>query len=962
MPAIIAEPVAKVFFMFRAVMIIALLLIASCATNVAGPANVEIIKSPNDDRDYRYLELPNRLKVVLIADASSDKAAAALTVFRGSLHDPAEHPGLAHFLEHMLFIGTARYPDVDGYQHFLTANGGTSNAYTAPDHTNYFFDVAPPQFPEALDRFANFFISPLFTAEYVDREKNAVHSEYQLQLKDDGWRGMTAGKLMMNQSHPLAAFSIGSLSTLGGDVRSALLEFFASEYSADQMALVVIAPESLDMLETLVTERFSAIPDHNLGRDDTQAQVFAEDDLPVRLDVKPIQEMRSVTYSFPVPALRPHYRAKPEFYIANLLGHEGQGSLYATLKSLGWATGLSATSGDLDTDESNFDVSISLTEEGAKHIDQISAYLFAYLDLMRREEPAQWRQQELVKLGELGFRFLEKGGALRTVYGLAPALMNYPAEEILRYRFRYDEFKPDLIRSYMDRLRPDNVAVQVTLPEASTNAREPWFGVDYSLTRGPIKVATLPSSAFAGLSLPEANPFLPENLELVTTGPQPAQIVNDAAVNYWMHADGEFGVPKANLRFNLNVDGGLTTPEDQAAARLFANLVADAMNQWAYATLLAGMNAQIGTRPLGFRFDITGYNDKQLVLVERVLETFATMTIDATRFAIIKRDLIQSLDNRDKERPYLQTMAAVGQAVHGTEWPEAEISRAVAAITPERLDQWRKEHLATVGFFGLAHGNVTDAKALGVLTAVRKHFQLGKIDSELPGPVQIRRPQSIEMPIEHSDASVVVFLQEPDRTWRSKAVTQLAAQLIQQGFFTSLRTEQQLGYVVGLGARAIDRQPGILLTVQSPVASPDQIFKAMQVYLDSQPAVLAAMSDEEFNAKRQGLLVKLLEADKNLAQRTERYWNDLDEEITTFDGNRQLAAAVESLTREDLRVYISDLSRRLKEQSIVAFSRGAFAPLARHGERSPSISEFKRRQTQTGTAAANVSVRRHNAE
>jgi insulysin len=929
--------------MLRAVTIISLLLIASCATRVAGPVPVEIIKSPNDDREYRYLELPNQLKIVLVSDPTSDKAAAALTVFRGSLHDPKEHPGLAHFLEHMLFIGTAKYPDVDGYQHFLTANGGSSNAYTASDHTNYFFDVAPPQFPEALDRFADFFISPLFTAEYVDREKNAVHSEYQLQIKDDAWRGMTAGKLMMNPAHPLAAFNIGSLETLDGDVRTALLKFFADHYSADQMALVVLAPDSLDVLQTLVTERFSPIPNHNLGRDDTPVQVFTQDNLPVRLDVKPIQELRSVTYSFPVPALRPHYRAKPEFYIANLLGHEGKGSLYATLKALGWATGLSSTSGDLDTDESNFEVSVSLTEEGAKHIDEITSYLFAYIDLIRKEEPLEWRQKELVLLGDLGFRFMEKGGALRTVYALAPALMNYPAEEILRYRYRYDEFKPELIRNFMDRLRPDNVAVQVTLPNVVTNARERWFGVDYALTRGPIRMATLPAAALADLSLPEANPFLPEDLALVKSEPSARHIINDGTVDYWLHTDGEFGIPKANLRFNLNVDGGLVTAEDQAAARLFANLVADATNQWAYATLLAGMNAQIGSRPLGFRFDITGYNDKQLVLVERVLETFATMPIDPARFAIIKRDLIQSLDNSNKERPYLQTMEAVGQAVHGTEWPEVEISRAVAAITPARLDAWRKAHLAKVGFFGLAHGNVTEDDARGVLKAVGKYFKLSATDTELPGPVQIHKPQSIELPIEHGDASLVAFLQEPDRTLRSKALAQLSAQLIQQGFFTSLRTEQQLGYVVGMGARAIDRQPGLLLTVQSPVASPDQILKAMQDYLDAQPAVLTSMSDEEFNAKRQGLLVKLLEADKNLGQRTERYWTDLDDDITTFDGNRQLAAAVEALTREEVQVYVSDLPRRLKAQSIIAFSRGAFAPLAKHGERSPSVTVFKQR-------------------
>ena len=608
--------------MFRVVLILAFLAVTSCATQTPGPVpesvSSTIIKSPNDAREYRYLELPNRLKVVLISDPASDKAAAALTVFRGSLHDPAEFPGLAHFLEHMLFIGTSKYPEVDGYQHFLTAHGGTSNAYTAGDHTNYFFDVAAPQFGEALDRFAQFFISPLFTAEYVSREKNAVHSEYQLQIKDDGWRGMMASKLAMNPGHPLAGFNIGSLETLKGDVRSGLLDFFQTQYSADQMALVVLAPESLDTVQRLVEERFALIPDRNLGRSDTTARVFTDDLLPARLDVKPIQELRSVTYTFPIPALRPHYRAKPEFYIANLLGHEGQGSLYATLKSLGWATGLAATSGDLDTDESNFDISISLTEAGASHIDEITAYLFAYIDLIRQETPSTWRQNELVKLGDLGFRFMEKGNAMRTVYALAPALMNYPAADIIRYPYLYTEFDPDLIRTFVDHLRIDNVLMQVTLPDVQTRDRERWFGVEYSLRQGPIDVASLPATTFASLSLPEPNPFLPENLELVTAESAPRELIKDESVDYWLHADTEFGVPKANLRFNLNVDGGLVTPEDQAAARLYADLIADATNQWAYATLLAGMNARIGTRPLGFRFDISGYSDKQLALLAKV--------------------------------------------------------------------------------------------------------------------------------------------------------------------------------------------------------------------------------------------------------------------------------------------------------------------------------------------------------
>lgn len=943
-----------------------LLILAACAAprsvdpDTATATETAIIKSPNDDRDYRYLELPNRLKVVLITDTSSDKAAAALTVFRGSNHDPEQHAGLAHFLEHMLFIGTQKYPEVDGYQQFLTAHGGTSNAYTAPDHTNYFFDVAPEQYPEALDRFAQFFIAPLLSAEYVDREKNAVHSEYQMQTKDDGWRGMTASKLLMNPEHPLSRFSIGSLDTLSGDVRGALVDFYRSHYSADQMSLVVLAPEPLDDLEKLVRERFAAIPNHDLGDQQPTQKIFAAGGLPVRLDVRPVQERREISYTFPVPAVRSHYESKPEFYIANLLGHEGKGSLFATLKSFGWVTALAATTGDVDDDEAQFDVTVALTEEGAKHIDEITAWLFAYIDLIRKEGPQAWRQHELVLLGELGFRFMEKGTALRTVYALAPVLMHYPPQELLRNRYIYKAFDPELINSYLGFLRPDNVALQVTLPEAATTDQEPWFGVEYRKMPGPIPMPALPADQLATLSLPEANPFLPEDLALRSGEPTPRLLQNDGEAQYWLHTDTSFGVPKANLRFTLRLDGGITTPEDQAAARLYADLVADATNQWAYATLLAGMNANVGVRPAGFRFDITGYSDKQLELATRVLDTFRKLDIDPERFEVLKTDLERTLENSIQERPYLQSMAAVGQAIHGSEWPELSVAKALRTITPASLLAWRERRLSRVSFLGLAHGNVDEADARALLAAVKARFTLAAVDTELDGPAQLRASAHIELPIEHTDASLVAFIQQPDDSLASRAIAQLAAHVVQQGFFTSLRTEQQLGYAVGMAARSIDKQPGLLFMVQSPSAAPTKIFEAIRSYLESAPATIEAMSDETFDRQREGLLVTLLEADKNLAERTERYWSDIDDGITTFDGDHQLAEVVKSLTRADVVRWLRTLPDRLEEESLVVHSRGRFEPLAGHGRKVRSVEEFKTR-FRTGTAASSGAAPRHTA-
>lgn len=59
----------------------------------------------------------------------------------GSWHEPEEYPGLAHFLEHMLFLGSDKYPLMGHFDDLLAESGGMSNAYTDDLNTNYFFEI-----------------------------------------------------------------------------------------------------------------------------------------------------------------------------------------------------------------------------------------------------------------------------------------------------------------------------------------------------------------------------------------------------------------------------------------------------------------------------------------------------------------------------------------------------------------------------------------------------------------------------------------------------------------------------------------------------------------------------------------------------------------------------------------------------------------------------------------------------
>ena len=130
-----------------------------------------------------------------------------------------EYQGLAHFLEHMLFMGTTKYPQENEYSEFICDNGGCDNAFTAGTDTNYHFEnkhfeVSNEAFTEALDRFAQFYVCPLLSESATEREMKAVDSEYNMSLQSDLWRKENLIWNLAYKESKLNRFDCGNLETL----------------------------------------------------------------------------------------------------------------------------------------------------------------------------------------------------------------------------------------------------------------------------------------------------------------------------------------------------------------------------------------------------------------------------------------------------------------------------------------------------------------------------------------------------------------------------------------------------------------------------------------------------------------------------------------------------------------------------------------------------------------------------
>lgn len=211
----------------------------------------EIVKNKADDNIYKYVVLPNNLKFLLISDLNADKSGCSLSVGIGSFDEKIN--GLAHFLEHLLFMGTEKYPEENAYMDFLNLNNGSSNAYTTDECTVYYFDISNNYIDKGLDMFAQFFISPLFNKDSVDREMSAVNSEFLSNVENENSRMHRILQLCCNKDTRESNFNIGNFETLNiENIRDHVINLYETKYSADKMIGVLYSNKSIEEMEKMI--------------------------------------------------------------------------------------------------------------------------------------------------------------------------------------------------------------------------------------------------------------------------------------------------------------------------------------------------------------------------------------------------------------------------------------------------------------------------------------------------------------------------------------------------------------------------------------------------------------------------------------------------------------------------------------------------------------------------------------
>lgn len=885
------------------------------------------VVAPTDKAEFRHLILDNGLRVILVSDPKFNKSAAALVVATGQIDDPFDMVGLAHFTEHMLFLGTEKYPDVASYGAFISSNGGYNNAYTATDITNYQFEIRHEAFPEALDRLAQFFIAPLINADYTAREVNAVNNEAMRHVQNDARRILNVRREIYNPAAGESKFSTGNLKTLAKADAAAVRAFYESHYSADRMALALTGTASLDELEKLVREIFSAIPKRDLPAV-VREPIFLPHKAALRLaTIEPVKDIRQLGLEFVLPATRPDFANKSDALLTNLLNYPGKGGLIQHLKDAGLATAVGAGIWERTPNYGSMFITVDLTPAGEAAHQKVLETIFSYIHHLQSAPFPTDFYHDQARIAALKETYEDRGEGAPLATELANQALFYPLEVAERAPFVWGQPDEAAYRKLLGALTPDNLLVTLAAKGVPTDKTEEIYGTQYAYTEttGEAYDALLNPPVIADFALPEANPFLPTTTELVAE--RPLQLIDSNTLSLYYAADVEFQRPQTTLIFRFVPRRSAASLEGDLLLRFYQTCLEDALEPAAGDAALAGVNYSLSLGLEGFKLTVSGFGDSPVRFAQYVADQLLKFDVTPERFAALQEKIVRSLRSYEQTEAYQLARGRATAVLKEFDYlPDQHLARA-PDVTWDETRKFARLFFAMGKLETLVHGHITPEAAEQAVRdfSGKLHFKPVNEDNLLR-----RRHLVLEAgqtiidtgSIAGANSALWELCLLPDDTPELRAAAKVLGNFVNEPFYTELRTNQQLGYIVGSGDSSSLHQYLQLFVIQSSVYAPDELRARAEAFLATVPEQWAATTDEQFATLIAGVRSELAEKPKSIAEKAALLFTLGYDYDADWERRSETLAALDTLTKDDVARLLQTVIDPTEARRIIVLLSG----------------------------------------
>ncbi|TDF39884.1 peptidase M16 [Alteromonadaceae bacterium M269] len=906
-----------------------------------------VIVSSYDKRRYFPSRLDSGLEVLLVEDDSINKSAVSLTVASGHFHDPDNCHGLAHLLEHMIFMGSGAFPSPNHLNDFLSHHGGHINAWTGTEHANYYFDCETKTLEEAISIFSDMIQHPLLDTAAIEKESQSIHAEFELKLKDDLRRLYQVHKETCNPNHPFSKFSVGNQQIFNQfsseDLSDLLREFHQQWYNVQHFKLCVISDLPHTQTKALLEQSFNSFHRETQLPKLAFPPLYLPEQLGVQINIKPIKHAKRLIITFVYPGVHKHYRSKPLDFISSLIGDEGPGSLLYYLKKQGWATNLSAGGGIDGENFKDFNINLQLTTKGLKHKVDILASLFNYISLIKTTGLEKWRIEEKSKLNQQAFDFRDSEKPLDYAMHLSTAMHHYPIEHIVFGDYILD--KPDLllVNAMLELMTPDNMRLKFIHDELTTNQVANWYGTEFKIEAlaEDIKQVLNRPEFISDLQLPQKNPFVAERLTPHIVEPSYTslkQLKEKESFKFWFGQDSDFKLPKGDLYISFESPDKQFLPETVVLRSLWVAICQEQFHQHFYQASTAGLGGYVYSHQGGFSIHTHGFTDKQLSLAKHLFEHIHTNKVDTELFEQIKAKQVQKLKNNLLNKPLNLLFSRLSVLLQRNTFSSDDKLPILNSVSEGDIQQFQE---STTSSYQIEAALLGDWKAeeandfsQWLYDEVKANLCRGKKVSREVTDLRDSAGFVLDIPCTHNEAALVTYFQAPSEGPKDTALSMLTEQLLSAPFFNYMRTEKQLGYLVGSGYFPFNQHPGIAFYVQSPNANVDRLYQEMMGCLKQFSSELQNFPETQWQSMKRSVINQLSDKDANLSIKAQRLWIAIGNNDIQCLRRQKLIDALKNITLNCISQYCEAMLNGVNVGRICLYCSGKNNP-------KPSIPGYK---------------------
>ncbi|MBM6606994.1 pitrilysin [Enterobacteriaceae bacterium RIT814] len=873
------------------------------------PLQETIRKSDKDTRQYQAIRLDNGMVVLLVSDPQAVKSLSALVVPVGSLEDPDAHPGLAHYLEHMILMGSKKYPQPDSLAEFLKMHGGSHNASTAPYRTAFYLEVENDALEGAVDRLADAIASPLLDKKYADRERNAVNAELTLARTRDGMRMAQVSAETINPAHPASRFSGGNLETLsdkpGSPVLDALHAFRDKYYSANLMKAVVYSNKPLPALAKIAAETYGRVPNKNITKPQIDVPVVTDAQKGVIIHYVPAMPRKVLRVEFRIDDNTAQFRSKTDELVNYLIGNRSADTLSDWLQKQGLAEGIRADSDPVVNGNSGvLAISATLTDKGLAHRDEVVAAIFSYLNLLREKGVDKRYFDELAHVLDLDFRYPSITRDMDYVEWLADTMIRVPVEHTLDAVNIADQYDAAAVKARLEMMTPQNARIWYISPDEPHNKTAYFVNAPYQVDKISDKTFTdwQQKSAAIALKLPELNPYIPDDFTLIKPQgayPQPKLIVDEPTLRVVYTPSQYFAnEPKADVSVILRNPAAMNSARNQVMFALNDYLAGIALDELSNQAAVGGISFSTNANN-GLMLNANGYTQRLPQLFQALLAGYFSYTPTEDQLEQAKSWYAQMMDSAEKGKAFDQAIMPVQMLSQIPYFQREERRALLPSISLKEVMAYRDALKANARPEFLVVGNMTEEQTKTLAKNVRDQMDAHGNEWCRNQDVLVEKQQNVIFDKESNtsdSALAAVFVPTGYDEFASSANSAVLGQIIQPWFYNQLRTEEQLGYAVFAFSMNVGRQWGLGFLLQSSDKQPAYLWQRYQAFFPQAEAKLRAMKPEEFAQIQQAVIAQINQAPQTLGEEASKISKDFDRGNMRFDSRDKVVAEIKQLT------------------------------------------------------------------